>query len=125
MHGGINSRVKVRPTEHAFSRRGRFRVPKAMNILVLMNARKRRREAGPRRLLCEVEPPPLLADGGAPLLGVKGGCIVSHGRSNAKAMKNAIRMAADFARNRIDTKIQEKVGDLHTREHASSVLATQ
>src|SRR2546427_2425266 len=43
--------------------------------------------------------------GGAPLLGVKGGCIVSHGRSNAKAMKNAIRMAADFARNRIDTKI--------------------
>ena len=63
--------------------------------------------------------------GGAPLLGVKGGCIVSHGRSNAKAMKNAIRMAADFARNRIDTKIQEKVGDLHAREHASSVLATQ
>src|SRR5438128_3883094 len=63
--------------------------------------------------------------GGAPLLGVKGGCIVCHGRSNAKAMKNAIRMAADFARNRIDTKIQEKVGDLHTREHASSVLATQ
>jgi glycerol-3-phosphate acyltransferase PlsX len=55
--------------------------------------------------------------GGAPLLGVKGGCIVSHGRSNAKAMKNAIRIAADFARNRIDTKIQEKVGDLHRREH--------
>jgi fatty acid/phospholipid biosynthesis enzyme len=48
-----------------------------------------------------------------------------HGRSNAKAMKNAIRMAADFARNRIDTKIQEKVGDLHAREHDSSVLATQ
>ena len=55
--------------------------------------------------------------GGAPLLGVKGGCIVSHGRSNAKAMKNAIRIAADFARNHIDTKIQEKVGDLHRREH--------
>ena len=55
--------------------------------------------------------------GGAPLLGVKGGCIVSHGRSNAKAMKNAIRIAADFARNGIDTKIQEKVGDLHRREH--------
>src|SRR5437762_5798119 len=61
--------------------------------------------------------------GGAPLLGVKGGCIVSHGRSNAKAMKNAIRMAADFARNRIDTKIQERVADLHTREHESALAA--
>jgi phosphate acyltransferase len=61
--------------------------------------------------------------GGAPLLGVKGGCIVSHGRSNAKAMKNAIRIAADFARNRIDTKIQEKVGDLHRREHELNLPA--
>jgi len=62
--------------------------------------------------------------GGAPLLGVKGGCIVCHGRSNAKAIKNAIRVACDFARNRIDSKILERVGDLHTREH-ESVLAAQ
>ncbi len=54
--------------------------------------------------------------GGAPLLGVKGGCIVCHGRSNAKAMKNAIRVARDFAINRIDQKIQERVADLHARE---------
>ena len=38
--------------------------------------------------------------GGAPLLGVKGGCIVCHGRSNAKAIKNAIRVARNFAINR-------------------------
>ena len=63
--------------------------------------------------------------GGAPLLGVKGGCIVCHGRSNAKAIKNAVRMARNFAFNRIDEKIQGKIGDLHTREHDSSVLATQ
>ena len=62
--------------------------------------------------------------GGAPLLGVKGGCIVCHGRSNAKAIKNAIRMARTFALNRIDTKIQEKISDLHTREHGSDLLAT-
>jgi glycerol-3-phosphate acyltransferase PlsX len=62
--------------------------------------------------------------GGAPLLGVKGGCIVCHGRSNAKAIKNAIRVARGFAQNRIDQKIQEKVTDLHAREHDSSVLAT-
>src|SRR5688500_1824149 len=42
--------------------------------------------------------------GGAPLLGVKGGCVVSHGRSNAKAIRNAIRMAANFVENRIDGK---------------------
>src|SRR2546428_4726742 len=62
--------------------------------------------------------------GGAPLLGVKGGCIVCHGRSNAKAIKNAIRVARGFALNRIDQKIREKVMDLHAREHDSSVLAT-
>jgi len=62
--------------------------------------------------------------GGAPLLGVKGGCIVCHGRSNAKAIKNAIRVAHSFAVNKMDQKIQEKVGDLHAREHDSSVLAT-
>lgn len=61
--------------------------------------------------------------GGAPLLGVNGGCIISHGRSNAKAIKNAIRVARDFAMNRVDTKIREKIGDLHSREHASRVLA--
>src|SRR3954453_570983 len=61
--------------------------------------------------------------GGAPLLGVKGGCIVCHGRSNAKAIKNAVRVAREFALNRIDEKIQTKVGDLHRREHDSKVLA--
>jgi glycerol-3-phosphate acyltransferase PlsX len=63
--------------------------------------------------------------GGAPLLGVKGGCIVCHGRSNAKAIKNAIRVARNFAINHIDEKIGTKVNDLHKREHASSVLATE
>jgi phosphate acyltransferase len=63
--------------------------------------------------------------GGAPLLGVKGGCIVCHGRSNAKAIKNAIRVASGFAMNRIDEKIQTKITDLHAREHDSRVLATQ
>ncbi|HMC23634.1 MAG TPA: phosphate acyltransferase PlsX [Thermoanaerobaculia bacterium] len=63
--------------------------------------------------------------GGAPLLGVKGGCIVCHGRSNAKAIKNAIRVARGFALNRIDEKIQAKITDLHAREHDSRVLASQ
>jgi glycerol-3-phosphate acyltransferase PlsX len=61
--------------------------------------------------------------GGAPLLGVNGGCIISHGRSNAKAIKNAIRVARDFAMNRIDAKIREAIRELHAREHESQVLA--
>src|SRR5947209_12080830 len=63
--------------------------------------------------------------GGAPLLGVKGGCIVCHGRSNAKAIKNAIGLARNFALNKIDEKIMAKVNDLHKREHDSQVLATE
>lgn len=61
--------------------------------------------------------------GGAPLLGVNGGCIISHGRSNAKAIMNAIRVANDFATNRIDAKIREKISDLHTRENAAAMIA--
>jgi glycerol-3-phosphate acyltransferase PlsX len=60
--------------------------------------------------------------GGAPLLGVNGGCIVCHGRSSAKAIKNAVRVARDFATNRLDTRIREKISDLHTREHDSGIL---
>lgn len=35
--------------------------------------------------------------GGAPLLGVAGVCFVCHGRSSAKAIRNAILMAHRFA----------------------------
>jgi glycerol-3-phosphate acyltransferase PlsX len=35
--------------------------------------------------------------GGAPLLGVKGNCVVAHGRSDATAIRNAIRQAASVA----------------------------
>lgn len=60
--------------------------------------------------------------GGAPLLGVNGGCIISHGRSSAKAIKNAIRVGRDFAMNRIDVKIREKISDLHTREQNAHLV---
>jgi len=35
------------------------------------------------------------AQGGAPLLGVKGVCIIGHGRSNASAVSNAVRVARE------------------------------
>jgi len=46
--------------------------------------------------------------GGAPLLGVKGICIVGHGRSKAKAIKNAIRMAEEFVRRDLVNKIEKE-----------------
>ena len=47
--------------------------------------------------------------GGAPLLGVKGVCIITHGRSNANAIKNAIRVAAEFAEGKINEKIEAEL----------------
>ena len=44
--------------------------------------------------------------GGAPLLGVKGCAIISHGSSNAKAIKNAIFQAIKFANSNINKKIE-------------------
>jgi glycerol-3-phosphate acyltransferase PlsX len=35
--------------------------------------------------------------GAVPLLGVRGVCFIGHGRSNAKAIRSAIRSAAEFA----------------------------
>ena len=46
--------------------------------------------------------------GGAPLLGVKGVCIVCHGRSNANAIKNAIRVAAQFSSGKINDRIESE-----------------
>jgi glycerol-3-phosphate acyltransferase PlsX len=43
--------------------------------------------------------------GGAPLLGVKGVCFITHGSSNANAIKNAIRVAAEFAERPINDEI--------------------
>jgi glycerol-3-phosphate acyltransferase PlsX len=43
--------------------------------------------------------------GGAPLLGLNGICMVCHGRSNAKAIRNAIRIAKEFAEGKINERI--------------------
>jgi len=52
--------------------------------------------------------------GGAPLLGLKGVCIVSHGSSNANAIKNALRVASEFASRGINEKIENGLAVLPT-----------
>jgi glycerol-3-phosphate acyltransferase PlsX len=47
--------------------------------------------------------------GGAPLLGVKGACFITHGSSNVNAIKNAIRVAAEFAEHNITANIEKEM----------------
>jgi glycerol-3-phosphate acyltransferase PlsX len=51
--------------------------------------------------------------GGAPLLGVKGVCIITHGSSNANAIKNAVRVAAELSRRDINGSIERGLAALH------------
>jgi phosphate acyltransferase len=45
--------------------------------------------------------------GGAPLLGINGTCIISHGSSNGRAIKNAVRVATEFVKYEINQHILE------------------
>jgi len=47
--------------------------------------------------------------GGAQLLGLNGVCIIGHGRSNAQAVKNGIRLAKDFVVRRVQDRIREEL----------------
>jgi len=49
--------------------------------------------------------------GGAPLLGVKGACFITHGSSNANAIKNAVRVAADFVDRNITGNIERELAN--------------
>jgi glycerol-3-phosphate acyltransferase PlsX len=47
--------------------------------------------------------------GGAPLLGARVPSFVCHGRSNSKAVKNAIRVAMEFCRHNVNERIHKKL----------------
>lgn len=47
--------------------------------------------------------------GGAPLLGINGTSIVCHGRSTAMALKNAVRVAIEIAKQRVHEKIADSL----------------
>ena len=48
--------------------------------------------------------------GGAPLLGIDGVAVIAHGRSDARAMKNAIRVTREAVENQLVAKIRAEVG---------------
>jgi glycerol-3-phosphate acyltransferase PlsX len=48
--------------------------------------------------------------GGAPLLGIDGVAVIAHGRSDARAIKNAIRVTKEAVENQLVSKIRAEVG---------------
>ena len=47
--------------------------------------------------------------GGSPLLGVNGVCIIGHGSSSARAVRNAIRVAAESVKHHVNPHIEEEM----------------
>jgi glycerol-3-phosphate acyltransferase PlsX len=54
--------------------------------------------------------------GGAPLLGVKGVCFITHGSSNANAIKNALRVSAEFAASSVNQKIGKELAVMNAAQ---------
>jgi len=50
--------------------------------------------------------------GGAPLIGLRGVTIICHGRSSSNAIKNAIRVAKEYAENQINAKLESELNKL-------------
>jgi glycerol-3-phosphate acyltransferase PlsX len=49
-------------------------------------------------------------------LGVKGCCVIGHGRSNAYAVRQGIKVAADFARSDVNEAIEAELRSLQARK---------
>jgi len=47
--------------------------------------------------------------GGAQLLGVRGVCVIGHGRSNVRAVRNAVARGREFVENRVTERIQAEI----------------
>lgn len=56
--------------------------------------------------------------GGAPLLGINGTCVICHGRSTKKAIKNAIGLASDFSSKVVYEAISEEIAEYVVTESA-------
>jgi len=54
--------------------------------------------------------------GGAPLLGVRGCCVIGHGRSNVNAIKHGVRAAAQFFTSSVNARIEAELRALVARK---------
>jgi len=58
--------------------------------------------------------------GGAPLLGVKGCCVIGHGRSTARAVMHGTRTAAEFHTSGVNAAIERELRALGAGREAAS-----
>ena len=58
--------------------------------------------------------------GGAPLLGVRGCCVLGHGKSSAHAVMHGIRTAAEFFASGVNDSIEAELRTLGARKEARS-----
>jgi glycerol-3-phosphate acyltransferase PlsX len=58
--------------------------------------------------------------GGGPLLGIRGACIICHGASGARAIRNALRVAGTLAEDRLNQLIVERLAEPHGSAEAES-----
>jgi phosphate acyltransferase len=61
--------------------------------------------------------------GGAPLLGVRQIVVIGHGRSNARAIRNAIRSVKEFSENRAGERIEKGIAETSGFESLIAVTA--
>ena len=59
--------------------------------------------------------------GGAPLIGLRGVSIICHGRSSSNAIKNAIRVAREYAENQVNAKLEAELSQI---DHVAKGLAS-
>ena len=59
--------------------------------------------------------------GGAPLLGVRHIVVIGHGRSNARAIRNAIRSVKEFSENRAAERIEKGIAETTAFQSLSAV----
>jgi glycerol-3-phosphate acyltransferase PlsX len=63
--------------------------------------------------------------GGAPLLGVQRLVVIGHGSSNARAIRNAVRIVKEFSEHGASDRIEEGIAETHARELLLSDVRVQ
>ena len=62
--------------------------------------------------------------GGAPLIGLRGASIICHGRSSSNAIKNAIRVAKEFAENQVNAKLEAELSQIERVANGKASIRT-
>jgi len=62
--------------------------------------------------------------GGAPLLGINGVCMICHGRSEERAIRNAVKAASTFVEHRFNDAITNRLGQTGTSGQAGAEAQT-